>query len=197
MWYWVFRAIFAIVFKTLFKLKVEGLKNLPKKTNFIIIANHSSFLDPLLIMVAVPRKIYCIASRYLYRVPWLKWFLRKTRAFPTGNSTEKAVSLLIQNKNVGLFPEGKCSLDGSLGQFRRGASLLALKTGRPIVPCAILGAYEALPKTARFPKFLPIRVKIGKPKYLLKQFEDVIEDIYLQDGILKLRNSIKEMLDER
>jgi len=53
MWYWIFRIVFIVIFKLFFKLKVEGLKNLPRKTNFIVVANHSSFLDPLLIMVTI------------------------------------------------------------------------------------------------------------------------------------------------
>ena len=106
-----------------------------------------------------------------------------------------AISLLTENNNIGLFPEGGISRDGMLREFRRGMALLALKTGRPIVPCAILGTYEALPLGAKFPKFVPIKLRIGKPRYFLKEFEDIIDDIYLQEGIFKVRNTIKEMLN--
>jgi 1-acyl-sn-glycerol-3-phosphate acyltransferase len=114
---------------------------------------------------------------------------------PAGKSSEKAVEFLMRDKVVGLFPEGGCSGDGKLREFRRGAALLALKTGRPILPCAILGAYAALPRQAKFPKFIPIKVKIGRPIYLLKEFDEVIDDLYLQEGIYKVRNSIQEMLN--
>ncbi len=116
-------------------------------------------------------------------------------ALPIGSSSQKALDLLNSNKNVGIFPEGGISRDGTLKSFRRGTALLALKTGRPIVPCAVLGTYAALPLEAKFPKFLPIKIKIGKPRYLLKEFEDVIDDVYLQEGIFKIRNIIKGMLD--
>ena len=194
--YWILRTAISVILKSFFRLKVEGLENLPQKTNFIIVANHTSYLDPLLVMVAVPRKIYCVAARYLYKIFWLRWFLRKTETFPSGRSSDKAVYFLTKNKNVGLFPEGGCSHDGKLKKFKRGSALLALKTGRPIVPCAILGAYRAFPKGVRFPKlFLPLKVKVGKPIYLLKQFGNIIDDIYLQEGIFKLRNAIREMID--
>jgi len=196
MWYWVFKAVFIVISKLFFKLKVKGLENLPQKTNFIVVANHSSFMDPLLIMVAIPKKIYCIASRYLYKVWWLGWFLRKTDTFPSGGSSEKAVSLLVENKIVGLFPEGGISRDGKLQNFKRGASLLAVRTGRPIVPCAVLGSYQVLPVEAVFPKlFLPLKVRIGKPIYPLKEFDEVIDDILLQSTTFKIRNAIKEMID--
>jgi 1-acyl-sn-glycerol-3-phosphate acyltransferase len=195
MFYWTIRLIFIILLKTLFKIKVEGLTNLPQKTNFILVGNHSSYLDALVVMVAVPKKIYCIALRELYHFSWLKWFLEKMEALPSGCSSEKAACLLTENKIVGLFPEGGVSHDGKIREFRRGAALLALKTGRPIVPCAIMGTFKALPRRAIFPRlFTPIKVKIGKPVYLLKEFDDLIDDIYMQEGILKIRKTIEEMI---
>jgi len=174
---------------------VEGLKNIPQKTNFIIVANHSSFLDPLIVQAAVPKKIHCLVLKMLYRNFALRWFLKMEETFTIGSSSRKAVYYLKNNKIIGLFPEGGRSFDGKLREFKRGAALLALKTGRPIVPCAILGAREALPRGAKFIKLHPIKVKIGKPIYLLKEFDEVIDDIYLQEGMFKARNSIQDMLN--
>lgn len=99
-------------------------------------------------------------------------------------------------KNLGLFPEGGVSRDGKLGEFRRGAALLALKTGRPIVPCAVFGTFETLPFGSRVPKFFhPIKLKIGRPIYILKEFDEVIDDVYLRNGVFRIRNAIKGMLD--
>jgi 1-acyl-sn-glycerol-3-phosphate acyltransferase len=196
MWYWIFRAVFMIILKLFFRFKVEGLENLPQKTNFIVVANHTSFLDPLCIMVAIPRKIHCIVARYLYRIWWLRWFLRKTETIATGSSSKEAISLLEKNKVVGLFPEGSISRDGKLRKFRRGVALLAKMTGRPVVPCAIVGAYKVLPWWARFPKlFLPLKVKIASPIYLLKEFNEAIDDLSLQQGTLRIRRAIEELLN--
>jgi len=179
-----------------FKFKVEGLQNIPQRSNFIIVSNHVSFLDPLVIMTAVPRKIHCIALRILYKISWIKLFLHMVEALPSGRVSKKAVHMLNKNKNVGLFPEGGVNREGKLGEFRRGAALLALKTGRPIVPCAVFGTHESLPFGAKFPKlFQPLKVKIGKPVYILKEFDDIIDDVYLREGVFKIRNAIKEMLD--
>ena len=193
--YWILRAIATLIVKSIFKLKVEGFENLPKKTNFILVANHTSYLDPVVIGVAIPKKFYWITLREFYNTNFLRWVALKKETLPTGNSSDKAIDLLMKNESVGLFPEGGRSRDGKLREFRRGAALLAIKTGRPVVPCAIIGAYEALPGLEKLPKlFQLIKVKIGKPQYLLKEFEDVIDDIYLQEGIFKLRNTIKEMI---
>ncbi len=194
MWYWACRVVVIAILKLFFRLRVEGLENLSQKTNFIVVANHTSFLDPLVIGAAIPQKIYWLTLRDIYNTFWLRGIMNITEALPTGSASEKAIYLLTKNKNIGLFPEGSRTYDGKLREFKRGAALLALKSGRPVVPCAIFGTYEALPKTAKFPKFLPIKVKIGKPIYLLKEFEDVIDDMRLQEGVFKIRNSIKEML---
>jgi 1-acyl-sn-glycerol-3-phosphate acyltransferase len=195
MWYWIFRAGFIVFFKLFFNFTVEGLENIPQKTNFIIAANHASWMDPVVIGVAIPKKINFVAMRYLYSIGWLRWFVRLMQALPTGSASRKGAQLLKTNKNVGLFPEGGCSRDGRLKQFRRGVAFLAMKTGRPVVPCAIIGTNEILPRKARFPKlFKSIKVKIGFPIYILKELDEVINDIYLQEGVHKIRNVVKEML---
>ncbi|MFH2137941.1 MAG: lysophospholipid acyltransferase family protein [Candidatus Omnitrophota bacterium] len=192
--YWIVRAVAFVFLKVFFGLKVEGQENIPRKSNFIVVANHASFLDALIIAVAIPEKIHWIAARGIYNTSWLKWIMGVSSSMPTGNSSVRAISLLTQNKNVGVFPEGTRTHNGSLGTFRRGAALLAVKTGRPIVPCAIFGTFEALPRHAYFPKLRKLKIKIGKSKFLSKEFDETVDDIYLQDGIFKVRNTIREML---
>jgi 1-acyl-sn-glycerol-3-phosphate acyltransferase len=195
MWYWVVRIAAIALFKVFFRLKVEGRENLYRKSNYIIIANHASFFDPFVLSAAIPGKIHYLASRELYKVPFVKWVLHRLEATPTGSSSEKAVQYLLDGKNVGLFPEGGCSRDGRMREFRRGAALLAHKTGRPIIPCAILGTFEALPVKAKWPKFITIKVKIGTPICLLKEYDDCIDDIFLQEGTFRIRKAVKELVD--
>ena len=196
MWYWVFRFVTHVAMRVFFNLKVKGLQNIPKKTNFIIAVNHTSYMDPFVVSSVISKKIYWIALKGLYSSAWIRWFMYGTDTLPVGNASEKLICLLMDNKHVGIFPEGTRTHDGKLRDFKRGAALLAIRTGRPIVPCAIIGAYEAYPVKARFPKFFgSITIKIGPPQYLLKEFEDQIDDIVLQEGTFKLRNTIKEMLD--
>lgn len=186
-----------MILKIFFRLKVQGRENLPKKTNFIAVANHTSFIDPFILEAGIPRKVHCLMMRSIYHKFGLEWFFKLKETLPTGSASEKAVYLLNKNEVFGLFPEGRRSPDGRLGEFKTGAALLALKTGRPVVPCAILGAYEAYPRQARFPKFHPIKIKIGKPIYLLKEFTEIIDDNYLQEGIFKIRNAVKELCDAK
>lgn len=194
---WFLRALSLIILKLFFRFQAEGGENIPQKSNFIVVANHTSFLDAVAITAAIPKKIYWLASWKLYGIPWLKWIMSISKTMPTGNASERAAGLLIKNLNVGLFPEGTRSHDGNLKEFRRGAALLALKTGRPILPCAIFGAYEALPRQAKLPKFKRISIKIGKPVYLLKEFTDIIDDVRLQEGTFKIKNAVKELLNAK
>ena len=121
--------------------------------------------------------------------------MRLNETLASGSSSAKAIDLLTRNRNVGLFPEGGVSREGRLRDFRKGTALLALRTGRPIVPCAILGTYASFPRSAKFPKlFVPLKLKIGKPIYLLKEFSESIDEMALQKGTFRIRNAIKEML---
>lgn len=193
MCYWIFRAILAAIFKIFFRLKIEGLENLPKKGNYIVVANHVSYLDALVLGVAMPQKIYWIALRDLYKLASMRWFLKLTDTLPSGNSSQTAVKLLSEDNCIGLFPEGAVSRDGKLKDFRRGAAMLALRTGRPIVPCLVIGTYEAYPFGAVIPKLIPLKVKIARPVYLLKEFDEIIDDANMQHGITRVRNIIEEM----
>ncbi|MFA5361879.1 MAG: lysophospholipid acyltransferase family protein [Candidatus Omnitrophota bacterium] len=195
MLYWILRPIVLSILRLFFRFKVEGIENLPKRNNFIIVSNHLSFLDPLVICASMPQRIYCVASRYLFRISWLRWIFNKIGVLSTGSSSRKAVEYLTQNKIVAIFPEGGISRDGNLREFKRGAALLAYKTGRPIVPCVISGTYEALPLKAKFPRLRPITVKINGPVCLLKELEEIIDDVKLQEGILRIRNIMQGMLD--
>jgi len=195
MWYWAFRSIFLVILKLFFKFKVEGLENLPQKSNFILAANHSSFMDGVVMGAAVPKMVYWITLRELYAVAALKWFFNKIGALPSGSASERAAYLLMHNKNIGIFPEGGISRKGELREFRRGMAMLAIKTGRPVVPCAIFGTFKALPFGNWIPKPVPIKVKIGHPQYLLKDFDDVVDDIEILEGLNRIRNSIKELLN--
>jgi 1-acyl-sn-glycerol-3-phosphate acyltransferase len=193
MWYWMWRGIFIFIFKVFFRLKVEGLENLPK-SNFIIISNHYSFLDAPVYVAGIPRKVHCMVSPFLYNILFIKWFLWMVEAVPIGKSSDKAVELLMHNEIIGMYPEGRVSRDGTLGEFRRGAALLAYKTGRPILPCAVLGTYEALPITRNSLRFARIRIKVGKPVYVPKEFDEWIDDVYLQEVTLKVRGVVQELL---
>ncbi|MFA5165347.1 MAG: lysophospholipid acyltransferase family protein [Candidatus Omnitrophota bacterium] len=157
------RAIAWLLCKTLFRLNTTGRDNIPKEGGAIIAANHSSYIDPVALAVAIPRRISWIVRKDVYDVWWLKGLFASTGMIREGGSVGKAIQLLEQGGLVGVFPEGTRSPDGKLGAGKKGAAVMALKTGVPVIPCGITGAFEAYPRGAVFPRPFPVKVSIGKP----------------------------------
>ena len=100
MWYIFFSKLFWVLLRVFFRVKIEGLQNIPKKTNFIIVSNHFSFLDPVIVMSHVGG-VHCISMRCLYRIWWLRGFLNAIEAIPGGSASQKALDYLMHNENVG------------------------------------------------------------------------------------------------
>ncbi|PZE21967.1 lysophospholipid acyltransferase family protein [Paenibacillus xerothermodurans] len=147
MLYSTLRALFYFIFRTLFRLKVVGVANVPHGRPVILCANHISNLDPpLLGSPLVGRRVHYMAKAELFHVPVLGWILPKISAFPVkrgGVSKESirlSLKLLEDNKIIGIFPEGSRNNAGGIG--KKGAASLALKSGAVVVPSAIVGSYK-------------------------------------------------------
>ncbi len=106
----------------------------------------------------------------IFRVRLMNWFFKFWGAIPvstTGRSAAGAMKTALGaargGELLGVFPEGRISLDGKLQEGRGGVSVLMQRAGVPVVPVAIIGAFEVLPKSARFPRFGTIKVVWGEP----------------------------------
>ncbi|MBN3038606.1 MAG: 1-acyl-sn-glycerol-3-phosphate acyltransferase [Candidatus Omnitrophica bacterium] len=167
--YWLIKILFKPFAKMLFRLKVEGLKNLPKKGGYILAPNHSSSLDPFLMIASIPRYIRWLIVYEFYDQPKRTWFLKHMRFIRVENNLPKdAFRTLRAGGVLGVFPEGRRTWTGNLGPGRPGAAALARRTGVPVVPVAIQGAFYALPRWRDKIKFTPITIRIGKPLYFPK-----------------------------
>lgn len=159
-WYVFFRKCFRILFQTIYRLKVEGLENVPKQGSAVICSNHISLLDPPLVGSASKRPIHFMAKEELFHIPVLSYFLPKILAFPVkrGQSDMKAVKTAIKilrnNELFGIFPEGTRKKEDVSEEAEEGAVFIALKAKAPIIPVALIGPY-------RF--FRPVRVVFGEP----------------------------------
>ena len=151
-----------------FRLRAEGVENLPTGGAFILAANHSSYLDPLAVGAACPRPVHFIMLQEFWEKPFIGTISRMAGSFPIDHSRpatgalRQALSILKGRKILGIFPEGGRSADGSIGSGKAGAALLAVKTGLPLVPTAIIGADRALPKGSSFPRPVQIIVRFGR-----------------------------------
>ena len=136
------------------RVSIDGLHHLPKKEGFIIMANHTSLIDILVLTMAIPVHFNFIAKKELAWVPiiGLDMLLGGDILIDRSNSSRAKATLkkvearLKKGWNILIFPEGTRSTTGSLLPFKRGGFKLALATGCPIVPCYIDGSDRIVQK---------------------------------------------------
>jgi len=160
------------VMRTLFGLRVENPSRFPD-TGFVIIANHTSYLDAPALAAALSyttaRRSYWAGDPVLlFSKRWQRSLMRAVHGYPVAEHAPAealAISskLLQRGDNIVWFPEGWRSPDGQLQPFLPGIGHLLLKTPVPVVPAHIDGAFEAYPRDRRFPRLGQIRVKFGEP----------------------------------
>lgn len=162
-------------------LRGYGMKHVPKRGGAIVIANHIDWFDPVLLIAVGPRPMSWMAKAEVFTYPILRWIARQTRAFPVERgkpdraALRRAQQLLDEGRLVGVFPEGTRSRAGGLIAPFAGASLLAIRSQSPIIPCAIVGS-EALPLRGFAPK------RPGRPRVTAVYGEPFTLDAQKDDG---------------
>ena len=147
--YWLVRAVLQPFFHIYFRLSRIGREHVPAEGPVIIAANHRSFLDPFVIATMVRRPMYSVAKQEIFAYhPALAWILGALGAFPVargagdGQMIDTAKAILARGDIVLMFPEGTRIRPGSLGQPKRGVGRLALESGAPVVPVAVIGTED-------------------------------------------------------
>lgn len=158
------------VFLTIFgRLKSEGLQNVPKSGPVILAPNHISYLDPPAVGAALMRVVHYMAKEELFESKFLNAWMRAIGTFPVkrGSADRKAIKqaldYLAQGEVICVFPEGKRSEDGKLGEPEMGLGMFAIKSRAPVVPVAVIGTDKVLPAHAKFFHFHPVKIIYGKP----------------------------------
>ncbi len=152
-----------------FRVDVEGAQNIPDDGAAILASNHLSFLDHMLLPVATRRQIYYISKIEHFEKKFRGWFFRKIGVIPLkrGEGDEQAFARALETIRSGnlfaIYPEGTRSRDGKLHKGHTGVARLAYLTGAPIVPVAMQGTFEALPKGESVPKLAKCGVRVGTP----------------------------------
>ncbi len=142
------KGLFALLFKLLFNVRVEGREHFPARGPVVFCANHISWWDPPLLAVVAPRKVRFMAKQELFSNVAFAYLLRGLGAFPIKRGApdrraiREALSILEDGQAVGMFPEGTRSKTGDMGQVSAGAAFLALKTKAIIQPAVIISDYR-------------------------------------------------------
>jgi 1-acyl-sn-glycerol-3-phosphate acyltransferase len=166
-----FFRLFAIV---LFDLRAFGVQNIPKRGGVLIVANHQSFLDPVMLGVKVTRPMSFLAKSELFANKIFGALIRGVNAFPVrqGEGDVGAVRETIKRLQEGhvlvMFPEGGRSEDGEVAPLQTGVGLIVRRAGPTVkvVPAAVEGAFASWPRGQTLPRPRAVRVKYGKPMEL-------------------------------
>lgn len=194
MFYVITRAVLNFLFFTILGLHVEGRENIPDRGAIIVAPNHKSYWDPPVIGVAFHnRVIHYMAKEELFKNPFFGWLIRQFGTFPVKRGAvdrtaiRQAVRELKAGNPLGIFPEGTRIRKEGLGRFHSGMASLALMTGTPIIPVAVIGSRD-LPHRRG-----PFAVLIGKPVPINKQRpnDELVKEI--NDDI---KGRIESMMDE-
>jgi 1-acyl-sn-glycerol-3-phosphate acyltransferase len=138
-------------------LQFSGTSNIPKDGPVIIAANHPSYFDPVVLSLATKRHVRFFALADILKVPVIGWFARQWGILPVyrgGNNEEtvqKALRVLQRGGAIGIFPEGRRSLQYAMGNAKPGVGRLAVQSGAKIVPCIIYGTWKAWPHLTALP----------------------------------------------
>ncbi|WOO41846.1 AMP-binding protein [Rubellicoccus peritrichatus] len=166
-----FYAFSWIIVKTLYRIRSKGWDNLPTEGGAVLICNHVSYVDAVLLAIASPRRIRFLSLDTLQKVPVVGTFLRLADVIPVSPERSKdAIRLAVEHAKrgeiVGIFPEGHLTRDGHVHEFQRGYELIARRAGVPVVPVCLDGLWGSIFsfKGGRFfkkwPSRLPYRVSI-------------------------------------
>jgi 1-acyl-sn-glycerol-3-phosphate acyltransferase len=165
--YRVLRTLLVPFFLVYLRMERIGREHLPRSGPLLLASNHRSFLDPFVIGTMVRRPVYYMAKRELFEKRWQAWILNALGAFPVdrgagdGDAMATARAILERGDCVVVFPEGTRVRSGPLGDPRRGVGRLALETGAPVAPIAVIGTEEVRRGWRIRPR--KVRIRAGRP----------------------------------
>jgi 1-acyl-sn-glycerol-3-phosphate acyltransferase len=169
---------------------------------YVLVANHTSFLDPIILGAANPGAVSFLINTISYRSPLAGWFFRLFRSIPVspggGNrqALREAQSALDAGEIVGVFPEGGISRDGRLMLGNPGAVALVLARNTSVVPVGLVGVAAALPVGARLPRPRRIEVRYGNPIPASELMQGADRKERLAAATLRIMREIATLTDQ-
>lgn len=197
MWYWLFKYIFMGPLLTLLgRPKVDGLEYVPPSGPMILASNHLAVADSFYLPLVVSRRITFLAKAEYFTGTGLKgWFTRwfytaagqvpidRTDADSAQSALTTAARILDEGKLLGMYPEGTRSPDGRLYKGKTGMARLALESGVPVIPVAMIGTDSVNPPGSKMWKFGRVQVKFGKPMDF-SRFEGLAGNRFIERAVI-------------
>lgn len=205
--YWVTKAVLTPVMKAYFRPTVEGVHHVPRRGGAIVSGNHTSYFDWLFLPLVIRlRRLSFLAKHDYFTRPGLRgaaqrFFFSATGQVPidrTGGDAsaaalQTATRLVSEGRLLGIFPEGTRSTDGLLHRGKSGVVRVAGRTGCPVIPVGIDGAYKVAPKGASFPRPVHVTVRFGPPMSWSGETFDTTDRVLLRKYTDDLMAAIQEL----
>ncbi len=175
----------------LFRLRMHHRDRVPVHGPVILVSNHQSFMDPVIVSVGLQREASYMARDSLFHQPMFKRLIESLNAYPVKRNTadigaiKESLRRLKQGQCVVLFPEGTRTPDGRIGPMLPGLGAIARKARVPIVPTLIDGLAQAWPRDRKFPRPGNVIVDYDRP-WMPEEFSELSAD--------ELMNRIRERL---
>ena len=196
MWYWLFKYIFMGPVLAMFgRPKVEGLEHVPRSGPAILASNHLAVADSFYLPLVVRRRITFLAKAEYFTGTGIKgWFVRwfysvsgqvpidRADADAAQAALNTAERLLGEGKLLGMYPEGTRSPDGRLYKGKTGLARLALQTGVPVLPVAMIGTNVVNPPGSKMWRFGRVTVRFGEPMEF-SRFEGLAGNRFIERAV--------------
>lgn len=192
--YWFLKRMTLVALAPFGGVSVQGEENVPKTGPVLLVSNHCSYLDPVAIGDASPRRALFMGKAQLFKNPFLNYVLRGVDCFPVKrgeadvSAFKTALAMLKEGRVVCIFPEGtRQDSEEQLGQPEPGAAVFAIKTGCPVVPVFVRGANQVLDRKGGLHRG-KITVAFGEPFTLPRSAEREAAGHQLMEAIAKTRD---------
>ncbi len=197
-------ALIGFVSRLLWGARIEGLEHLPRSGPFIVVANHCSNLDPLMMGWAtghqIGRVVHFMAKIEMRGWPIIGWLATQSGVYfvrrGEGDRAAQRFSLrtLAAGEPIAMFPEGTRSRNGRLKEGKGGAALLAMRSGAPLIPAGVRGTHRIFPGRSRWPRPSRVAIRFGEPFVLSHQPGGRLDRAELAEGTERIMSAIEALL---
>ena len=199
--YSILKPIAVALMKAMFRLEAHGTEHVPKTGPVLLVANHSSVLDPPLVGGMTPRRLTFLAKAELFAIPGLGALIRRLNARPLRregadpSALRMAQRVLQEGGALLVFPEGTRGDEGVLREAKPGAALLAIQSGAPVVPVYVSGSGRALPRGRSLPRPAKVVVTFGPPLTFTRAAAGAERKAQYEEASRRMMAAIAELRD--
>lgn len=143
-----------VLVRALYRLRVEGIEHIPDEGPALVVCNHVSYMDALILSASIPRPVRFVMYYKIFNIPVMSWIFRTAKAIPIAGAREnpelmqrafdEIEAALADGQIVGIFPEGALTKDGEIAQFKSGVERILAKQPVPVIPMALRGMWTSM-----------------------------------------------------